>query len=187
MTFEVCPALSVMPGNRTARDDIMKVIKLHKLGKNNREIAEATAAKDLKETNPKLFGEVSIRTIQEDIQKRLNYSKMKARVELLVTAKQRRRRVQFAKDHKDWNIVQSRKVLWNDESTFCVNESKGTKVWKSSTRSSCDPRLTVTSVKHPPYLMVWGALSYGGLGNFVILLKGQPVNSDRYINFLRED
>ena len=60
-------------------------------------------------------------------------------------------------------------------------------MWKSPTASACDPRLTVTSVKHPPYLMVWGAFGYGGLGNLVILPKGQTVNSERYIKLLQEN
>lgn len=237
----VCPALCTMPGNRTGRDNIVRVIELHKVGKNNREITNQTGvtestvsrllkkwraegggdkvpvhkhaggkalkispkalkllkrelditpsitAKELKNKNPKLLGDVSVRTIQENIQKRLNYSKVKARVKPLVTAKQRRRRVQFAKGHKDWDLVQWHKVLWTDEATFCISESKGTKVWKSPTASACDPRLTVTSVKHPPYLMVWGAFGYGGLGNLVILPKGQTVNSQRYIKLLQEN
>ncbi|XP_068224119.1 uncharacterized protein [Palaemon carinicauda] len=149
-----------MPGNRTSHDNIVRVIALHKVGKNNREISKQTGvteatvsrllikwradgvgdkvpvhkhaggkalkispktlkllkrqldvtpsitAKELKNNNPKLLGDVSIRKIQENIQKRLNYSKVKARVKPLVTAKQRRRRVQFAKGHKDWDLVQ---------------------------------------------------------------------------------
>ncbi|XP_068226262.1 uncharacterized protein [Palaemon carinicauda] len=167
----VCPALCTMPGNRTGRDNIVKLIELHKVGKNNREIANQTGvtestvsrllkkwraegggdkvpvhkhaggkalkispkalkllkrelditpsitAKELKNKNPKLLGDVSVRTIQENIQKRLNYSKVKARVKPLVTAKQGRRRVQFAKGHKDWDLVQWHKVLWTDEET----------------------------------------------------------------------
>lgn len=231
----------MMPGNRTKHDDVVRVVELHKVGKNNREIAhlvgltESTVsrllnkwrvggkgdfvpthkhaggkalaispkalrlvkrqldlqpsitAKELKEKNPKLLGGVSIRTIQENIQKRLNYSKVKARVKPLVTARQRARRVKFAKEYKDWDITAWRMVLWTDEAIFCISESKGKKVWKSPAASACDPRLTVTSVKHPPYLMVWGAFGYGGLGNLAILPKGQTVNSERYIKLLQEN
>lgn len=120
-------------------------------------------AKELRERNPKVLGSVSLRAIQRNISVRLNYRKVKARVKPLVTAKQRRRRVVFAKAHKDWDLVQWSKVLWTDESTFCISEAKGTKVWKSPTASGSDPRLTVPSIKHPPYLMVWGAFGYGGL------------------------
>lgn len=132
LSFRACYALCMMPGNRTKHDDVVRVVELHKVGKNNREIAhlvgltESTVsrllnkwrvggkgdfvpthkhaggkalaispkalrlvkrqldlqpsitAKELKEKNPKLLGGVSIRTIQENIQKRLNYSKVKA-------------------------------------------------------------------------------------------------------------
>ncbi|XP_076037556.1 uncharacterized protein LOC143023003 [Oratosquilla oratoria] len=239
MTFGVCPAaLCMMPGNHLAHDTVVKVTELHKVGKNNREIAKATSvtectvsracgwgegvdtvplhkhaggkalkicpkalrlvkyqldlnpsitAKELKEKNPKLLSDVSIKTIQKNIQKRLNYSKVKACVKPLVIAKQRCRRVKFAKDHNDWDLVLWRKFLWTDEVTFCISESKGMKVWKSPIASACDPRLIATSVKHLPYPMVWGALGYGGLGNLVILPKSQTVNSECYINLLQEN
>ncbi|XP_064107946.1 uncharacterized protein LOC135216504 [Macrobrachium nipponense] len=182
-----------MSGKNTSHDNIVRVVKLHKVGNRNREIVKITAvnektvsrllqkwrragsgdnvpehkhgrgrslkiptktlrllrrqldlnpsitAKELKEKNPKLLRNVSVRTIQRNIQKRLEYSKVKARVKPLVAAKQRRCRVQFAKDHKDWDLVQWHKVLWTDEATFCVSENKGTKVWKSRTSSMCDP------------------------------------------------
>lgn len=230
-----------MSGKNTSRDNIVRVVELHTVGKRNREIAEITGvnektvsrllqkwrqagsgdnvpehkhgggrplkiptktlrllkrqldlnpsitAKELKEKNPKLLRDVAVRTIQHNIQKRLEYSKVKARVKPLVTAKQRRRRVQFTRDHKDWDLVQWHKVLWTDEATYCVSESKGTKVWKSRTSSACDPRLTVTSIKHLPYLMVWGSFGYGGLGNLVVLPKSQTLNSECYIKLLKEN
>ncbi|XP_076048050.1 uncharacterized protein LOC143029244 [Oratosquilla oratoria] len=203
-----------MAGNRTAHDNIMKVIELHKVGKNNREIAKVTgvieytvsrlqttwraggevdtvplqkhARTNALEISPKALRLVKRVTIQENIQKRLNHSKVKARVKPFVTTKQSRRRVQFGKDHEDWNLGQWLKVLWNDEASFCISESKGPKVWKSPTASACDPRLTMASVEHPPYHMVWVVLDYGGLGILVILLKGQSANSERYINLLEE-
>ncbi|XP_064106980.1 uncharacterized protein LOC135215955 [Macrobrachium nipponense] len=144
-------------------------------------------AKELKEKNPKLLRNVSVRTIQRNIQKHPEYSKVKARVRPLMTAKQHCHRVQFAKDHKDWDLVQWHKVLWTDEATFCVSENKGTKVWKSRTSSACDPQLTVTSVKHPPYLMAWGSFGYGGLGNLVMLPRCQTLNSEHYIKLLKDN
>ena len=123
MSVCVWCALSIMPGGYTSRDNIVRVVELHKVGKKQQEIANLTGitrstvgriiqrwrkggsgdavpehkhgggkalkispkclrlikrkldicpsltAKELKEKNPKLLNDVSIRAIQENIQK----------------------------------------------------------------------------------------------------------------------
>lgn len=54
----------------------------------------------------KILRNVAIRIILENIPKRLKYLKVKARVMSIITAKQRHRRVQFAKDRKNCDAAQ---------------------------------------------------------------------------------
>ncbi|XP_064082565.1 uncharacterized protein LOC135198676 isoform X8 [Macrobrachium nipponense] len=69
------------------------------------ELNPSVTAKELKEQNPKLLRNVTERTIQDNIRKRLKYSKVEARVKPL---EQHRRGVRFAKD----------------EATFCVSTAR---------------------------------------------------------------
>lgn len=78
-------------------------------------------------------------------------------------------------------------VLWTDEATFSISDNKGTKVWRPRDSSACGPRLTVKNIKHPPYLMVWGAFAFGGLADLVIFPKDQMVNSNVYLNILNDN
>lgn len=96
-------------------------------------------------------------------------------------------RCSFARNHKDWDLVEWRKVLWTDEATFSISDNKGTKVWRPHDSSACDPRFTVKHMKHPPYLMVWGVFAFSGLADLVILPKDQTVNSNIYLNILNDN
>lgn len=48
-------------------------------------------------------------------------------------------------------------------------------------------RDAVTTIKHPPYLMVWSAFAYGGLADLVILPQGETVDSRVYLNILNDN
>lgn len=53
--------------------------------------------------------------------------------------------------------------------------------------SLSDHCLTVVTVNHPPYLMVWGAFAYGGLVDFVIFPEDQTVNNKVYLKMLNNN
>lgn len=141
-------------------------------------------AKWLKEQNPMLLKEVSVRTIQNNIHTKLKYRKMRARCKPFISEVQRTKRFEFAHKYKSWTIHDWRRVLWTDESTFRIGDSKGKRVWRRKTSDPCDPKYTAKSVKHPPSLMVWGAFSYGGLADLHIFPKGQSVTKDVYLSLL---
>ncbi|MPC35877.1 hypothetical protein E2C01_029314 [Portunus trituberculatus] len=119
-----------------------------------------------------------VRTIQRVTRDKLHYRKVevKARTEPHVNETQRKRRCDFAKNHRDWDLVDWRKVLWTDEATFSISDTRGTEVWCHSGTSTCDPHCTVK---------VWGAFGYGGLADLVFLPKGQTLSSNTYISSLR--
>ncbi|MPC84176.1 hypothetical protein E2C01_078904 [Portunus trituberculatus] len=99
-------------------DNTLSVIKWE-LNKN-----PSITAKQLKEQNPLLLKNVSIRTIQRNIQKKLDYRKLRAHKKTFVTEKQRKMRFAFARSHKDWDLMEWRKELWTDEATFSIKELK---------------------------------------------------------------
>ncbi|KAK3895855.1 hypothetical protein Pcinc_000469 [Petrolisthes cinctipes] len=141
-------------------------------------------ARELKEQSPILLQNVHVRTNQKAIRKKLSYRKVTARKKPFVTDLQCKKRVTFAKKYSSWTLDDWRRVLWTDESTFCVSESKGKKVWRVRDSDPCNPKFTRKTVKHPASLMVWGEFSYGGSADLIIFPKGQTVTKVVYLHLL---
>ena len=140
-------------------------------------------ARKLKEHNPLLLGETSIRTIQESLH-REGYRKKKCLRKPLLTKAHRKKRRAFALNYKGWGLNEWREVLWSDEATFFVSDAKGKTAWRAPDDDPLSEKLLATSVKYPPYIMVWGSFGYGGLGELVILPRNETVNKEVYYTLL---
>ncbi|KAG7156172.1 Transposable element Tc3 transposase-like 3, partial [Homarus americanus] len=104
--------------NRTS-----KVIK-RQLDKN-----PTLTARKLKENNPALLQDVSVRCISDHLLKDLQYRSCCAKVLPLLSAKNVRDRIAFSKKYKDWTLEDWEQVLWSDESTFVVSSGCRSKRW----------------------------------------------------------
>lgn len=76
------------------------------------------SARKLREENPRLLGEVSVRTVSRLIDE-LGYSNHRAVKKPLLTRRHKVNRVQFARKYGAWD-EKWLTVLWSDESTFTV-------------------------------------------------------------------
>ena len=142
-------------------------------------------AKNLKESNQEDLGTTSVRTIQETLHNS-GWRKVAARKKPLLTLRQRRARRAFAKNYKGWGLNEWREVLWSDEASFFVSDSKGKTVWRAPDQDPLTANLLSTSVKYPQYLMVWGCFGWGGKGDLVILPKNTTVNKESYYTLLND-
>ncbi len=60
-----------------------------------------------------------------------------------------------SKDKKDWTAAEWSKVMFSDESTFCISfGNQGPRVWRKSGEAQ-NPRCFRFSVKFPQSVMVW--------------------------------
>ncbi len=74
----------------------------------------------------------------------------------------RQRRLTWAKEEKNWTIAQWSKVLFSDESKFCISfGNQGPGVWRKGGEAH------KSSVKFPQSVMIWGTMSSAGVGPFV--------------------
>jgi hypothetical protein len=80
----------------------------------------------------------------------------------LLTEKHRKKRLQWAQNHQDFDWNQ---VIFTDESTFQLFRSNK-KVWQFGGR-----RKVFRTVKHPPKVHVWGCFSAQGFGNIICFQK----------------
>ncbi|KAI2645658.1 Transposable element Tc1 transposase [Labeo rohita] len=90
-------------------------------------------------------------------------------VKPLLNNRQRQKCLAWAKDKKDWTAAEWSKVMFSDESKFCISfGNQGPRVWRKTGQAQNSCRLR-SSVKFPQSVMVWGAMSSAGVGPLCFL------------------
>ncbi|KAI2646924.1 Transposable element Tc1 transposase [Labeo rohita] len=93
---------------------------------------------------------------------------------------QRQKCLAWAKDKKDWTAAEWSKVMFSDESKFCMSfGNQGPRVWRKRGEAH-NPCCLRFSVKFPQSVMVWGAMSSAGVGPLCFLRS--KVNAAVYTN-----
>ncbi len=70
----------------------------------------------------------------------------------------------WAKEKKNWTVSQWSKVLFSDESKFCISfGNQFPRVWRKGGEAH-SPSFLKSSVKFPQSVMIWGAMSSAGVG-----------------------
>ncbi len=79
----------------------------------------------------------------------------------LLSAKNRKRRLQFAQAHQNWTIEDWKNVAWSDESRFLMRHINGkVKIWLKE-HESMDPSCLVSTIQAGGGgVMVWGIFSW---------------------------
>ncbi len=96
--------------------------------------------------------------------KEFGYSCRIPLVKPLLNHRQRQRRLTWAKEKKNWTVAQWSKVLFTDESKFCISfGNQGPRVWRKGGEAH-RPSCVKSSVKFPQSVMIWGAMSSAGVG-----------------------
>ncbi len=100
----------------------------------------------------------------------------------LLKYEHRQKRLTWAKEKQNWTVAQWSKVLFSDESTFCISfGNQGPRVWRKrgEAQNTCCLR---SSVKFPQSVMIWAARSSAGVGPLCFLKSA--VNADIYQEIL---
>ncbi len=81
----------------------------------------------------------------------------------------RQRRLTWANEKKNWTVAQWSKVLFSDESKFCISfGNQGPRVWRKGGEAH-SPSCLTSSVKFPKSVMICGAMSFAGVGPLCFL------------------
>ncbi len=100
----------------------------------------------------------------------------------------RQRRLTWAKEKKNWTVAQCSKVLFSDESKFCISfGNQGPRIWrKGGEAHSHSPSCLKSSVKFSQSVMIWGAMSSAGVGSLWFLKTNvtSPVYQDILEHFM---
>ncbi len=87
----------------------------------------------------------------------------------LLNQRQRQKRLTWAVEKNNWTVAQWSKVLFSDESKFCISfGNQGPRVWRKSGEAQ-NPCCLKSSVKFPQSVMIWAAMSSAGVGPLCFL------------------
>ncbi len=103
----------------------------------------------------------------------------------LRSAKNRKRRQQFAQAHPNWTIEDWKKVAWSDESWFLLRHSDGrVRIWCKE-HERMDPSGFVSTVQAGGGgVMVWGIFSWHTLGPLVPI--EHSLNATAYLSIVAD-
>ncbi len=88
----------------------------------------------------------------------------KSAIKPLLKQRQRQKHLTWAKEKNNWTVAQWSKVLFSDESQFCISFGKqGPRVWRKSGEAQ-NPCFFKFSVKLQQSVMIWAAMSSVGFG-----------------------
>lgn len=87
-----------------------------------------------------------------------------------VCERNRKKRLNFARKHKDWTSDDWARVLWSDESPFVYRYNRREKVWVLK-RGPFRTSGTRATVKHDQKINIWGCFCRNGVGN-LYFIKG---------------
>ncbi len=117
------------------------------------------------------YNQVMQNTISERttlrILKQMVYSSRRPHQVLLLSAKNRKRRLQFSQAHQNWTTEDWKNVAWPDESRFLLRHSDGrVRIWNQE-HESMDLSCLVSKVQAADGVMVWGIFSWHTLDPLV--------------------
>ncbi len=87
----------------------------------------------------------------------------------LLKQKHHQKHLTWAKEKKNWTVAQRSKVLFSDESKFCISfGNQGPRVWRKSGEAH-NPCSLKSSVKFPQSVLIWAVMSSAGVGPLCFL------------------
>ncbi len=87
----------------------------------------------------------------------------------LLNQRRRQKCLTWAVEKKNWTVAQWSKVLFSDESKFCISfGNQGPRVWRKSGEAQ-NPCCLKSSVKFPQSVIIWAAVTSAGVGPLCFL------------------
>ncbi len=136
-----------------------------KMGRLVKDDRKATVTLITTRYNQDMQNTISERTTRQTL-KQMSYSSRRPHRVPLLSAKNRKRRLQFTQAHQNWTIEDWKNNDWSDESRFLLRHSDGrVRIWCKE-HERMDPSCLVSTVGGGG-LMVWGIFSWHTLGLLV--------------------
>ncbi len=153
-----------------------------RMGRLVRDDRKATVTQITTRYNQDMQNTISEHTTRRTL-KQMCYSSRRPHPVLLLSAKNRTRRIQFTQAHQNRTIEDWKNVAWSDESRFLLQHSDGrVRIWRKE-HESMDPSCLISTVQAGGGgVMVWGIFSWHTLGLLVPI--EHRLNTTAYLSLL---
>ncbi len=132
--------------------------EVRRTGRLVRDDRKATVTKIITRYNQGMQNTISEHTTRQTL-KQMRYSSRRPHRVPLLSAKNRKRRLQFAQAHQIWTIEDWKNVAWSDESWFLLRHSGRIRLWHKE-HEIIDPYCLVSTAQAGGGVMVWGIFSW---------------------------
>ena len=161
------------PRKTTRRDDILIkrcVVK-----------SPACSGKKIRAELGETSSKISRRTISRRLTDEFGLKSRKPARKPRLTPVMKLKRLQFAKKYKNWTRQQWSRVLFSDETTIQQFASRKRTV-RRPPETWYNDTFTPQTMKHPPSVMIWGAISTQGTASLFFLDPGTTMNGKNIWN-----
>ncbi len=140
-----------------------------RMGRLVRDDRKATVTQIITRYNQSMQNTISEHTTRRTL-KQMGYNSRRPHRVPLLSAKNRKWRLQFAQAHQNWTIEDWKNVAWSDESRFLLRHSDGRVRICRKEHESMDPSCLVSMVQAGGGgVMVWGIFSWHILSPLVLI------------------
>lgn len=102
----------------------------------------------------------------------------------LLTAKMRSTRLEWCKNHANWASFNWENVIFSDECKINLMGADGGVKVRRRKGERYSNECVLPTVRHSPYVMIWGAITANGVGG--ILMLEESVNAAAYKNIINK-
>lgn len=132
-----------------------------------------------------LYGvNVTARTVRNRLMEHGLYGRIARKVPL-VTANQRKKRIEFSRSHQSWALNQWKYILWSDETKINRMGNDGQRNVRRPKNAAFRPKYVLPKVKHGGgSINVWGCFSWNGVGP-IHRIEG-ILTKEKYVEILED-
>uniref|UniRef100_A0A3Q2D6V6 Tc1-like transposase DDE domain-containing protein n=1 Tax=Cyprinodon variegatus TaxID=28743 RepID=A0A3Q2D6V6_CYPVA len=166
------------------RKSLVDVRGQMKMGRLIQDDKKATVAEITTRYNQDVQNTISERTARRTL-KQMGYSGRRPHRTPILSANNRRLRLQFAQAHRSWSVGEWKNVAWSSETRFQLQRSNGrVKIWHEQ-EESLDPSPLGTQAQPAAMgLTVWGIFSWHKLGSLVSI--DDSLNAADYLRLVAD-
>lgn len=132
----------------------------------------------------------NVNVSERTVRRRLNEAGLASRRPAIgpeLTREHRLNRMQFARDHQNWNENDWRRVLFTDESRFCLRSPDGReRVWRRGGERYAECTFSPRVSFQGGSVMVWAGISLESRTELYLVPRGS-ITAERYINEILAD
>ena len=161
-------------GRKTAFSKSSKIIIAKSLSKRHK------STRKLAKILQKRGQTVSHVTVYKYLKNTLHAKPFKPQKQPKMTNAQKKSRLQFCKERKNWDVKEWRRVLFSDESPYQLYYApnrQNNRIWALKSRNVTP----IETIKFPLKINVWGMMSHRALSNLHFIPRGQSLTSEYYV------